>query len=78
MRFTSKTKRTRRPALRMMMVETLEPRLVLSALFVSNAGSDVAAGTAAAPWKTLQHAADTVQAGDVVTVRAGNYAGLDL
>ena len=46
--------------------------------FVSPTGSDTAAGTSAAPWKTLQHAADVVGPGDRVTVRAGNYAGFYL
>lgn len=41
--------------------------------FVSSGGADTAAGTAAAPWKTLQKAADTVVAGDTVVVRAGRY-----
>ena len=43
--------------------------------FVSPAGDDKAAGSAAAPWKTLQHAAETVTAGDTVTVADGTYAG---
>lgn len=38
-------------------------------------GSDGNAGTLAAPWATLQHAADVVAAGDTVLVRAGNYVG---
>jgi parallel beta-helix repeat protein len=38
-------------------------------------GSDTHPGTLAAPWATLQKAADTVQAGDTVLVRAGQYAG---
>jgi parallel beta-helix repeat protein len=42
---------------------------------VSPSGSDNNNGSADAPWKTLQHAADTVVAGDTVTVRAGEYAG---
>ena len=43
--------------------------------FVGPAGDDKAAGSAAAPWKTLQHAAETVTAGDTVTVADGTYAG---
>ena len=39
------------------------------------AGNDAHAGTLAQPWATLQHAADAVQPGDTVRVRAGNYAG---
>src|SRR4051794_9642517 len=46
--------------------------------YVSPTGSDSAAGTSAAPWKTLQKAANVVNAGDRVTVRAGNYVGFDL
>jgi parallel beta-helix repeat protein len=45
---------------------------------VDPGGNDMFAGTAAAPWKTLQHAANAVHAGDKVTVRAGNYAGFQL
>ena len=41
----------------------------------SKGGSDAAGGTAQAPWATLQHAADTVQAGDTVIVRPGDYTG---
>ncbi len=46
--------------------------------YVSPIGSDTAAGTGAAPWKTLQHAANVVGPGDSVTARAGNYVGFDL
>jgi hypothetical protein len=41
-------------------------------------GDDGGAGSAAAPWLTLQHAADSVAAGDTVVVAAGDYAGFDL
>ena len=44
----------------------------------SPTGSDTAAGTSAAPWKTLQHAANVVGPGDSVTARVGNYVGFDL
>jgi parallel beta-helix repeat protein len=46
--------------------------------YVSPAGSDTAAGTSLAPWKTLQHAADVVGPGDIVTARAGSYVGFYL
>jgi PKD repeat protein len=46
--------------------------------YVSSSGSDSASGTATSPWKTLQHAADLVQAGDTVIVRAGTYAGFQI
>jgi hypothetical protein len=45
---------------------------------VNPSGNDSAAGTAAAPWKTLQHAADVVRPGDHVTVNTGNYVGFNL
>ena len=38
-------------------------------------GDDANPGTLEAPWATLQHAADMVQAGDTVWVRAGSYQG---
>ncbi|HUI92419.1 MAG TPA: right-handed parallel beta-helix repeat-containing protein [Chitinivibrionales bacterium] len=41
----------------------------------SSTGSDTYAGTSAAPWKTLQHAADNVGPGDTVIVKPGTYAG---
>jgi hypothetical protein len=46
--------------------------------FVAPNGSDMAAGTANAPWKTLQHAANLVDDGDHVTVRPGVYTGFYL
>lgn len=42
---------------------------------VSTTGNDAAAGTQAAPWKTLQRAANAVAPGDTVIVHAGTYAG---
>ena len=41
--------------------------------YVSTAGSDSSRGTEAAPWRTIQHAAKTVKAGDTVNIRAGVY-----
>ena len=49
-----------------------------SSRFVATTGSDSADGTAAAPWRTLQHAADRVVPGVTVNVRAGQYAGFQL
>src|SRR5688572_4392438 len=59
-------------------LEPLEDRLVLSTFYVANTGSNQNAGTDQAPWLTLQHAANRVQAGDTVVVRAGTYTGFDL
>jgi Ca2+-binding RTX toxin-like protein len=50
----------------------------MAAYFVAPAGSDANPGTTDQPWLTLQRAADAVVAGDVVTVRAGTYAGFHL
>lgn len=41
--------------------------------YVSTSGNDANAGTLASPWRTIQHAANTVKAGDTVQVRAGTY-----
>lgn len=41
--------------------------------FISLTGSDAAAGSLTAPWKTIQKAADTVMPGSTVIVNAGNY-----
>lgn len=42
--------------------------------FVSPTGSDSNPGTEAQPWRTIQHAAETLQAGETVLIRAGEYA----
>jgi hypothetical protein len=41
--------------------------------YVSTSGSDSNAGTLSAPWKTIQHAANSVHAGDTVEVEGGTY-----
>jgi alpha-N-arabinofuranosidase len=40
---------------------------------VATSGNDANAGTQAAPFRTIQHAADVAQPGDVITVHAGVY-----
>lgn len=45
---------------------------------VAPGGNNGAAGTSAAPWATLQHAADVVGPGDRVIVKAGAYQGFYL
>jgi len=40
---------------------------------VASAGSDANRGTQAAPFRTIQHAADVAQPGDVITVHEGIY-----
>lgn len=49
-----------------------------STYYVSPDGSDTAAGTEGAPFRTIQRAASLVGAGDTVVVRAGTYAGFQL
>lgn len=46
-----------------------------STFHVAPTGADTAAGSEAAPWQTIQHAADAVTAGDTVVIHAGTYAG---
>jgi len=46
--------------------------------YVATNGSDTAAGSSTAPWRTIQKAADTVAPGSVVHVRAGTYAGFQM
>src|SRR5271157_4918457 len=47
-----------------------------SSFYVSTTGADSNPGTQAAPWRTVQHAADTVRAGGTVNVRGGIYEEL--
>ncbi|MFO0565121.1 MAG: right-handed parallel beta-helix repeat-containing protein [Polyangiaceae bacterium] len=42
--------------------------------YVATNGKDTAAGTAAAPWKTITHAVAQMQAGDTTYVRGGTYS----
>src|SRR4029077_19978877 len=44
--------------------------------YVSTTGNDSNPGTQAAPWRTIQHAADTARAGSTVNVRGGIYEEL--
>jgi parallel beta-helix repeat protein len=42
--------------------------------YVATTGNDGAAGTIGAPWRTIQKAANTVAAGDIVNIRGGIYS----
>ncbi len=41
--------------------------------YVSTSGNDTNSGSISSPWRTIQHAANSVAAGDTVYVRAGVY-----
>jgi len=41
--------------------------------YVSTSGNDANSGTQSSPWRTIQKAANTVVAGDVVTIGVGTY-----
>ncbi|MFH2005443.1 MAG: right-handed parallel beta-helix repeat-containing protein [bacterium] len=57
----------------------IAPHAHAATYYVDSAnGVDGTAGTQGAPWETLQYAADTVTAGDIVIVLAGTYAGFEL
>jgi hypothetical protein len=45
-----------------------------TAYYVAPNGRDQSTGALASPWRTIQHAADSVPAGGTVYVRAGTYA----
>lgn len=47
-----------------------------SSFYVSTNGNDSNPGTQTAPWRTVQHAADTVRAGSTLNVRGGVYEEL--
>jgi Right handed beta helix region len=44
-----------------------------STYYVSTSGNDTNSGTISSPWRTIQHAANSVKAGDTVYVREGVY-----
>jgi hypothetical protein len=47
-----------------------------TSFYVATTGNDSNAGSELAPWRTIQHAADTVHAGSTVYVRGGTYEEL--
>jgi Bacterial Ig domain/Right handed beta helix region len=52
---------------------TPTPVSISGAYYVAPNGSDGAAGTASAPWRTIQHAVSRLTAGRTAVVAAGNY-----
>src|SRR5215208_666743 len=53
--------------------ESLEPRVLLSSYYVSTSGNDANTGTLAAPFRTIQRAANFAGSGDTVFIRGGTY-----
>jgi hypothetical protein len=51
----------------------LAPSAGAAVYYVSTGGSDAAAGTSAAPFRSLQRGVDAARAGDRIVVRAGSY-----
>jgi hypothetical protein len=47
-----------------------------TSFYVATSGNDSNPGTQAAPWRTIQHAADAARAGSTVNVRSGVYEEL--
>jgi hypothetical protein len=47
-----------------------------TSFYVSTTGDDSNPGTEAAPWRTIQHAADNARAGSTVNIRGGVYEEL--
>jgi parallel beta-helix repeat protein len=43
--------------------------------YVATTGNDGGNGSSSAPWRTLQHAVESIAPGDVILVRSGTYAG---
>ena len=46
--------------------------------YVSTGGDDGSSGSSTSPWRTLQHAANSVSAGDLVLVADGTYSGFNI
>ena len=52
---------------------TYQPAPAGGTYYVAPSGNDSNPGTLSEPWQTIQHAADTLVAGDTVHIRAGTY-----
>src|SRR5687767_6350093 len=53
--------------------ESLEQRVLLSSFYVSTQGNDANTGTLAAPFRSIQRAANFAGPGDTVFIRGGTY-----
>ena len=61
--------------LRLKLVPLLAPTKSVADYYVSPAGSDTNDGSQRHPWRTIQHATETVKAGVTVHVAPGSYSG---
>jgi parallel beta-helix repeat protein len=52
-----------------------EASAIANTYHVATTGLDTNSGSAAQPWRTLQHAVDSIAPGDTILVAAGTYAG---
>lgn len=50
-----------------------QTQAAINTYYVATSGNDSNPGTASQPWKTIQHAASSVNPGDTVVVQAGTY-----
>lgn len=73
------TERARRCALYCLLAISIfaagTPAIWAATYYVGPQGNDNNPGTAQSPWATLQHAVDTIAAGDTIQVTSGTYAG---
>lgn len=65
-----------KPCISLLALFALAPSLFAAEYFVAPSGSDSASGQRDQPWKTVQHAAKQVAAGDSVIVAPGDYSGM--
>ncbi|RZN38003.1 MAG: DUF1565 domain-containing protein [Methanophagales archaeon ANME-1-THS] len=56
-----------------MLISVLTLTATATTYYVAPTGDDAHPGTVNQPWRTIQHAADTMVAGDTVYIRAGTY-----
>ena len=53
--------------------QPVDPRVTARAFYVAVKGNDSNPGTIDSPWRTVQHSADSVEAGATVYIRGGVY-----
>ncbi len=76
--FAAQIVRLRSAAIAALMTLFLTSSASAATYYVATTGNNANNGSAGAPWRTLQFAADRVVAGDTVIVRPGEYVGFVL